>query len=59
MFCSGKYDYYKEFDFFKLSSKNLIIHTPGDLTYGELLIKELKKDSINLLPLKAQLLPEK
>ena len=58
-FVSGKYDYYKEFDFFKLSSKNLIIHTPGDLTYGELLIKELKKDCINLLPLKAQLLPEK
>ena len=58
-FVSGKYDYYKEFDFFKLSSKNLIIHTPGDLTYGELLVKELKKDFINLLPLKAQLLPEK
>ena len=31
-FVSGKYDYYKEFDFSKLSSKNLIIHTPGDLT---------------------------
>ena len=58
-FVSGKYDYYKEFDFSKLSSKNLIIHTPGDLTYGELLVKELKKDCINLLPLKAQLLPEK
>ena len=58
-FVSGKYDYYKEFDFFKLSSKNLIIHTPGDLTYGELLVKELKKDCINLLPSKAQLLPEK
>ena len=58
-FVSGKYNYYKEFDFFKLSSKNLIIHTPGDFTYGELLIKELKKDCINLLPLKAQLLPEK
>ena len=58
-FVSGKYNYYKEFDFFKLSIKNLIIHTPGDLTYGELLVKELKKDCINLLPLKAQLLPEK
>ena len=58
-FVSGNYDYYKVFDFFKLSSKNLIIHTPGDLTYGELLVKELKKDCINLLPLKAQLLPEK
>ena len=42
-FVSGKYDYYKEFDFSKLSSKNLIIHMPGDLTYGELLVKELKK----------------
>ena len=42
-FVSGNYDYYKVFDFFKLSSKNLIIHTPGDLTYGELLVKELKK----------------
>ena len=58
-FVSGKHSYYKEFDFLKLSSKNLSINALGDLTYGELLIKELKKDSINLLPLKAQLLPEK
>ena len=58
-FVSGEYNYYKEFDFLKLSSKNLIINTLGDLTYGELLVKELKKDCINLLPLKAQLLPEK
>ena len=58
-FVSGKYNYYKEFDFLKLSSKNLIINALGDLTYGELLVKELKKDSINLLPLKEQLLPEK
>ena len=58
-FVSGKYSYYKEFDFLKLSSKNLSINALGDLTYGELLIRELKKDSINLLPLKAQLLPEK
>ena len=56
---SGKYSYYKEFDFLKLSSKNLSINSLGDLTYGELLIKELKKYSINLLPLKAQLLSEK
>tara|TARA_A100001011_G_C13963281_1_gene696165 strand:- start:292 stop:462 length:171 start_codon:yes stop_codon:yes gene_type:complete len=42
-FVSGKYNYYKEFDFFKLSIKNLIINTLGDLTYGELLVKELKK----------------
>ena len=47
-FVSGKYNYYKEFDFFKLSSKNLSIHTLGDLTYGELLVKELKIDCINL-----------
>ena len=58
-FVSGEYNYYKEFDFLKLSSKNLIITALGDLTYGELLVKELKKDCINLLPLKAQLLPEK
>ena len=58
-FVSGEYNYYKEFDFLKLSSKNLNINALGDLTYGELLIKELKKDTINLLPLKAQLLPEK
>ena len=58
-FVSGKYNYYKEFDFLKLSSKNLIINALGDLTYGELLVNELKKDCINLLPLKAQLLPEK
>ena len=58
-FVSGEYNYYKEFDFLKLSSKNLIINTLGDLTYGELLFKELKKDCINLLPLKGQLLPEK
>ena len=43
----------------KLNSKNLIINALGDLTYGELLVKELKKNFINLLPLKAQLLPEK
>ena len=58
-FVSGEYNYYKEFDFLKLSSKNLIINALGDLTYGELLVKELKKDCINLLPLKARLLPEK
>ena len=58
-FVSGKYSYYKEFDFLKLSSKNLIINALGNLTYGELLVKELKKDCINLLPLKSQLLPEK
>ena len=58
-FVSGEYNYYKEFNFLKLSSKNLIINALGDLTYGELLVKELKKDCINLLPLKAQLLPEK
>ena len=58
-FVSGKYNYYKEFDFLKLSSKNLIINALGNLTYGELLVKELKKDCINLLPLKSQLLPEK
>ena len=58
-FVSGKYNYYKEFDFLKLSSKKLIIYTLGNLTYGELLVKELKKDYVNLLPLKSQLLPEK
>lgn len=58
-FVSGKYNYYKEFDFLKLSSKNLIINALGNLTYEELLVKELKKDCINLLPLKSQLLPEK
>jgi len=58
-FVSGEYNYYKEFDFLKLSSKNLSINALGDLTYGELLIRELKKDFIKLLPLKAQLLPEK
>ena len=58
-FVSGKYNYYKEFDFLKLSSKSLIINALGNLTYEELLVKELKKDCINLLPLKSQLLPEK
>ena len=58
-FVSGKYNYYKEFDFLKLSSKNLIINALSDLTCGELLVNELKKDCINLLPLKAKLLPEK
>ena len=58
-FVSGKCNYYKEFDFLKLNSKGLIISTLGNLTYGVLLVKELKKDSINLLPLKSQLLPEK
>ena len=53
-FISGKYNCYKELVFFKFSSKNLIINSLGDLTYGKLLVKELKKDFINLLPLKAQ-----
>ena len=56
---SGKYNYYKEFDFLKLSSKGQIISTLGNLTYGKLLVKELKKHCINLLPLKSQLLPKK
>ena len=38
-FVSGKYNYYKEFDFLKLSSKNLIINALGDLTYAKLLVK--------------------
>ena len=42
-FVSGKYSYYKELDFLKVSSKNLSINALGDLTYGELFIKELKK----------------
>ena len=58
-FVSGKYNYYKEFDVFRLSSKNHNIRTLGKLIYGELLIKEIKKGSINLLPVKAQLLPKK
>ena len=58
-FVSGKYNYYKEFGFVKLSSKKLIINTLGNLTYGELLVKEIKKSSINSLPFKSKLLPEK
>ena len=58
-FVSGKYNYYKEFDFLKLSSKGQNISTLGNLTYGKLLVKELKKHCINLLPLKSQLLPKK
>ena len=58
-FVSGKYNYYKEFDFFKLSSKNLTVKALGNLTYGELLVKEIKKGSINSLPFTTQLLPEK
>ena len=58
-FVSGKYNYYKEFGFFILNSRDLIIKALGNLTYGELLVKELKKDCINLLPLRAQLLLEK
>ena len=58
-FVSGKYNYYKEFGFFELSSKDLIIKALGNLTYSELLVKELKKNCIYLLPLKVQLLPEK
>ena len=37
----------------------MIINALGYLTYDEPLVKELKKDCINLLPLKAQLLPKK
>ena len=58
-FVSSTYDYYKEFVFFKLSSKDLIVNTLGNLTYGELLVKEPKKDCINSLPLRSHLLTEK
>ena len=58
-FVSGKYNYYKEFYFLKLSTKDLIINPLGNLTYGEFLVKKLKKDFINLLPLLEQLLPKK
>ena len=42
-FVSGKYNYYKEFDFLKLSSENLTVNALGNLTYSQLLVKELKK----------------
>ena len=49
-YISGKYNYHKEFDLFRLSSKNLKAKT---LLYSKLLIKEIKNGSINLLPAKA------
>ena len=37
----------------------MVINTFCDLTFGELLVKEIKKRSLNLLLLNSQLLPEK
>ena len=58
-FVSGEYNYYKEFDFFRFRSKKLIIKSLGALTYCKLLIREIRKGSINLLHSKEQFFPAK
>ena len=56
-FVSGDYKYYKDFGFYKLNDKNLNIKTLGPLSYDSLLICELKKTALNLLPKNCEILP--
>ena len=56
-FVSGEYSYYKEFGFDKIINKNLNISILGPLSYGGLLICELKDNAASLLTNNSELLP--
>ena len=56
-FVSGDYEYYKDFNFYKIKDKDLVISTLGPLSFDNLLVSELKPDSLNLLPKTSKLLP--
>ena len=56
-FVSGKYNYYKHFEFKKLSSKNLNIIIPGPLSFNDLLICELSQGEVHSLQSGSELLP--
>ena len=56
-FVSGEYNYYKYFDFQKISSKNLNVIIPGTLSFEDLLICELRRGAIDFLQSGFELLP--
>ena len=56
-FVSGEYNYYKHFEFKKISSKNLNIIIPGPLTFNDLLICELSQGEAYYLQSGYELLP--
>jgi len=56
-FVSGEYNYYKNFEFKKISSKNLNIIIPGPLTFNDLLICELSQGEAYCLQSGSELLP--
>ena len=58
-FVSGEYIYYKEFGFNKIKDKNLNLKMLGQLTYKDLLVCELHKGALNLLPKYSKILPIK
>ena len=56
-FVSGEYNYYKHFEFKKISSKNLNIIIPGPLSFNDLLICELSQGEAYYLQSGYELLP--
>ena len=56
-FVSGEYNYYKHFEFKKISSKNLNIIVPGPLSFNDLLICELSQGEVYSLQNGSELLP--
>jgi predicted N-acetyltransferase YhbS len=56
-FVSGEYNYYKHFEFKKISSKNLNIIIPGPLSFNDLLICELSQRGADSLQSGSELLP--
>jgi len=56
-FVSGEYNYYKHFEFKKLSSKNLNIIIPGPLSFNDLLICELSQGEAYSLQSGSELSP--
>ena len=56
-FVSGEYNYYKYFEFKKISSKNLNIIIPGSLSFNDLLICELSQGEAYCLQSGSELLP--
>ena len=56
-FVSGEYNYYKHFEFKKISSTNLNIIIPGPLSFNDLLICELSQGEAYYLQSGYELLP--
>ena len=56
-FVSGEYNYYKHFEFKKISSKNLNVIILGPLSFNDLLICELSQGEAYFLQSGSKLLP--